>query len=178
MNIPIEILNDAKSWVYVEAKKVIKRIGGKTPEKGYVLFETGYGPSGLPHIGTFGEVCRTTMVMKAFEQLTEGKIPTKLICFSDDMDGFRKVPENVPNRDDLAKYLNKPLTKVIDPFGCCEGFGQHNNKLLRKFLDDFNFEYEFASSTEYYTSGKFDEALIKLLNNYEKSAKYYVANTW
>ena len=168
MNIPIEILNDAKSWVYVEAKKVIKRIGGKTPEKGYVLFETGYGPSGLPHIGTFGEVCRTTMVMKAFEQLTEGKIPTKLICFSDDMDGFRKVPENVPNRDELEKYLNKPLTKVTDPFGCCESFGQHNNKLLCKFLDDFNFEYEFASSTEYYTSGKFDEALIKLLNNYEK----------
>ncbi|MGB1361360.1 MAG: lysine--tRNA ligase [Alphaproteobacteria bacterium] len=168
MTISADILNDAKSWCYEEAKKVVKRIGGKTPEKGYVLFQTGYGPSGLPHIGTFGEVCRTTMVMNAFKQLTNNEIPTKIICFSDDMDGFRKVPENVPNGEELAKYLNKPLTKVMDPFGCCEGFAQHNNKLLCEFLDSFEFEYEFASSTEYYTSGKFDEALIKLLENYDK----------
>ena len=161
-------MEQTKSWPFEEARKVLKRINGKTPKKGFVLFETGYGPSGLPHIGTFGEVARTTMVMKAFQQLTDNKIPTKLLCFSDDMDGFRKVPTNVPNQQALAGDLNKALTKVTDPFGVCDSFGQYNNLQLQKFLDTFGFEYEFASSTAYYTSGKFDHALLKLLQNYDK----------
>ena len=166
-----ELGDSAKAWPFEEARKVLKRIGGKIPAKGYVLFETGYGPSGLPHIGTFGEVARTTMVMQAFQQLTKGEIPVKIIAFSDDLDGFRKVPTNVPNGDELAKDLHLPLTRVRDPFECCDSFGAHNNKELCKFLDRFNFDYELASSTEYYTSGKFDEALLKLLKEYEKVQK-------
>ncbi len=158
----------AKAWPFEEARKVLKRIQGKTPKKGFVLFETGYGPSGLPHIGTFGEIARTTMVIQAFRQLTENKIPTKLLCFSDDMDGFRKVPTNVPNQHMLIQDLHKSLTKVRDPFGVCGSFGEYNNQQLQKFLDAFGFEYEFASSTEYYTSGRFDTALLKLLQYYEK----------
>lgn len=156
----------SKAWPFEEARRVLKRYGKAEPEKGYVLFQTGYGPSGLPHIGTFGEVARTTMVRRAFEILSD--IPTKLICFSDDMDGFRKVPTNVPMQDELAQDLHLPLTKVRDPFGTHDGFAQHNNAKLCEFLDSFGFEYEFASSTEYYTSGRFDEMLIKACWEYQK----------
>ncbi|MGH1465987.1 MAG: lysine--tRNA ligase [Cognatishimia sp.] len=156
----------SKAWPFEEARRVLKRYQKQPPEKGYVLFQTGYGPSGLPHIGTFGEVARTTMVRRAFESMSD--IPTKLICFSDDMDGFRKVPTNVPMQEELAQDLNLPLTKVRDPFGTHEGFAQHNNARLCDFLDSFGFEYEFASSTEYYTSGKFDEMLVKACWEYQK----------
>ncbi|MFS4438631.1 lysine--tRNA ligase [Paracoccaceae bacterium GXU_MW_L88] len=156
----------AKAWPFEEARKLVKRLNGKTPEKGYVLFETGYGPSGLPHIGTFGEVARTTMVRRAFEMLSD--IPTKLICFSDDMDGLRKVPGNVPNQEEMAQDLNLPLTVVRDPFGTHDSFGAHNNARLRAFLDQYGFDYEFASATEYYKSGRFDETLLKALAGYEK----------
>lgn len=157
---------DAKSWPFEEAKRVLARLQGKTPEKGYVLFETGYGPSGLPHIGTFAEVLRTTMVRKAFETLSD--IPTRLFCFSDDMDGFRKVPDNVPNKDMLAKYLNMPLTKVPDPYEKFESFGHHNNAMLQRFLDSYGFEYEFQSSTDWYTSGRFDPSLKLVLQHYDE----------
>ncbi|NNK78592.1 MAG: lysine--tRNA ligase, partial [Litoreibacter sp.] len=139
---------NSKAWPFEEARRVLKRYQNGAPEKGYVLFQTGYGPSGLPHIGTFGEVARTTMVRRAFEILSD--IPTKLICFSDDMDGFRKVPGNVPMQDELQEYLNLPLTKVRDPFGTHDSFGRHNNARLQTFLDQLGFEYEFASSTDYY----------------------------
>src|SRR4029450_6015412 len=147
----------ARAWPFEEARKLVARTGGKVPPKGYVLFETGYGPSGLPHIGTFGEVVRTTMVRQAFQRLSD--IPTKLFAFSDDMDGLRKVPTNVPNQEMLAKYIGMPLTKVPDPFGTHESFGHHNNAMLRNFLDDFGFDYEFVSSTECYHAGRFDEGL-------------------
>ena len=158
-----------KAWPFIEAFKIINSFGGvkdfNTPEKGYVLFETGYGPSGLPHIGTFGEVVRTTMVKNALESLVNCK--TKLITFSDDMDGLRKVPDNVPNRDMLSKYIGTPLTSIPDPFEKFESFGHHNNAKLKSFLDKFNFDYEFISSTEMYKSGKFDKTLISILENYE-----------
>ncbi len=160
------LAENAKAWPFEEARKLLKRFGGKTPAKGYVLFETGYGPSGLPHIGTFGEVARTTMVRHAFEMLSD--IPTKLVAFSDDMDGLRKVPDNVPNQDLLAANLNKPLTEVPDPFGTHESFGAHNNARLRAFLDEYGFDYEFKSSTECYRTGAFDEALLTVLRNYDK----------
>ena len=165
-----EAAETSKAWPFEEARKLVKRYAKKAPEKGYVLFETGYGPSGLPHIGTFGEVARTTMVRRAFETLSD--IPTRLLCFSDDMDGLRKVPGNVPNQDELAKDLNLPLTKVRDPFGTHPSFGEHNNARLCAFLDSFGFEYEFASSTEYYRSGRFDEALLKALAEYDKIMGY------
>jgi lysyl-tRNA synthetase class 1 len=130
-----------------------------------MLFETGYGPSGLPHIGTFGEVLRTSMVRRAFATLSD--IPTRLFAFSDDMDGLRKVPENVPNKDMLTTHLGKPLTRIPDPFGKFESFGHHNNAMLRDFLDRFGFEYEFQSSTDWYMSGRFDPALLRLLEVYE-----------
>ena len=156
----------AKAWPFEEARRLLKRFQKGAPEKGYVLFETGYGPSGLPHIGTFGEVARTTMVRRAFEVISD--IPTRLICFSDDMDGLRKVPGNVPNQDMVAEDLNLPLTKVRDPFGTHDSFGAHNNARLQAFLDGFGFEYEFASSTEYYRSGRFDEMLLIALAQYDK----------
>ncbi|MEM1362039.1 MAG: lysine--tRNA ligase [Pseudomonadota bacterium] len=156
----------SKAWPFEEARRLLKRYAAKPPEKGYVLFQTGYGPSGLPHIGTFGEVARTTMVRRAFEMLSD--IPTKLICFSDDMDGFRKVPGNVPMQEELKDDLNLPLTKVRDPFGTHEGFAQHNNAKLCEFLDSFGFEYEFASATDYYRSGRFDEMLLKALERFDK----------
>jgi lysyl-tRNA synthetase, class I len=154
------------AWPFEEARKLVARL--KKKPKDEVIFETGYGPSGLPHIGTFGEVARTTMVRHAFRVLTDDKIKTRLIAFSDDMDGLRKVPDNVPQKDMLAKYLNKPLTKVPDPFGTHPSFGEHNNARLRAFLDQFGFEYEFMSSTECYKAGRFDEALLKVLAHYEK----------
>ncbi len=161
-----ETAMSSKAWPFEEARRVLKRYQKGAPEKGYVLFQTGYGPSGLPHIGTFGEVARTSMVRHAFEQISD--IPTKLICFSDDMDGFRKVPTNVPMQDALKEDLHLPLTKVRDPFGTYEGFAQHNNAMLCDFLDSFGFQYEFASATDYYTSGKFDEMLLTALDRFEK----------
>lgn len=155
----------AKAWPFEEARKLIARFGSKPPAKGYALFETGYGPSGLPHIGTFGEVARTSMVRRAFAEMSG--LPTKLICFSDDMDGMRKVPDNVPNTDLLRQHLGQPLTRVPDPFGTHESFGHHNNARLRAFLDAFGFEYEFMSATECYLSGKFDAVLQKVLENYD-----------
>ena len=161
-----EIAETSNAWPFEEAKKIVARL--KRKPKDEVIFETGYGPSGLPHIGTFGEVARTTMVRHAFRVLTDDKIKTRLIAFSDDMDGLRKVPDNVPNKDLLAEHLGKPLTKVPDPFGTHPSFGQHNNARLRAFLDTFGFEYEFMSSTDCYTSGKFDQALLGLLANFDK----------
>jgi len=155
----------SKAWPFEEARKLVARIKGKTPEKGYVLFETGYGPSGLPHIGTFGEVARTTMIRRAFELICD--TPTRLICFSDDVDGMRKVPDNVPDPVALREHLQRPLTSVPDPFGKYESFGHHNNAMLRRFLDTFGFEYEFISATEYYKSGKFDEVLLRAAERYD-----------
>ena len=160
---------NSRAWPFEEARRLIKRLerlpGGADKT---VIFETGYGPSGLPHIGTFGEVARTTMVRHAFELLTEGKRKTRLICFSDDMDGLRKVPTNVPNQAMLQQHLDKPLTRVPDPFGTFESFAHHNNAMLREFLDRFGFEYEFYSATECYTAGMFDATLLKMLAAYDK----------
>ncbi|MSO90145.1 MAG: lysine--tRNA ligase [Acetobacteraceae bacterium] len=153
-----------KAWPLEEAAKVMESM--RKSGKGHALFETGYGPSGLPHIGTFGEVARTSWVCKAFSKFTG--LPSRLLAFSDDMDGLRKVPDNVPNRDLLTPHLGKPLTRIPDPFGTHESFGAHNNARLCAFLDKFGFEYEFASSTEYYASGKFDAALIRVLEEYDR----------
>ena len=158
-----DLLANAKAWPFEEARKILARVE-RTGQRA-VLFETGYGPSGLPHIGTFGEVARTAMVRHAFRVLTDDAIPTRLLAFSDDMDGLRKVPDNVPNREMLAAHLNKPLTRVPDPFDTHPSFGAHNNARLRAFLDRFGFDYAFASATDYYTSGRFDEALLHLLRN-------------
>ncbi|MEP0233969.1 lysine--tRNA ligase [Roseibium sp.] len=158
----------SKAWPFEEARKLVKRIEKRDPSRP-VLFETGYGPSGLPHIGTFGEVARTTMVRTAFRLLTEDKIPTRLLCFSDDMDGMRKVPDNVPDKSALEPYLQKPLSVVPNPFGGeHKSFGDHNNAMLRRFLDTFGFDYEFASAAEYYKSGKFDEILLTAAARYRK----------
>ncbi|MGB0683506.1 MAG: lysine--tRNA ligase [Magnetovibrionaceae bacterium] len=155
----------SNAWPFAEAREVLKRLGGKDPAKGYVLFETGYGPSGLPHIGTFGEVARTTMVRHAFSLLSD--IPTRLFAFSDDMDGLRKVPDNIPNKELIEPHLGKPLTQVPDPFGTHPSFGEHNNDRLKAFLDGFGFEYEFKSATASYTAGDFDETLLKILERYD-----------
>ncbi|MGJ8602902.1 MAG: lysine--tRNA ligase [Marivita sp.] len=155
----------SKAWPFEEARRLLKRYEKAPPEKGYVLFETGYGPSGLPHIGTFGEVARTTMIQRAFEVISD--IPTKLICFSDDLDGMRKVPGNVPNPEMLREHLQRPLTDVPDPFGTHDSFGAHNNAMLNRFLDTFGFEYEFISSTEFYRAGKFDEVLLRAAERYD-----------
>src|SRR6187399_3171833 len=145
------LAEQSNAWPFEQAKAIDARL--KKSPKDEVLFETGYGPSGLPHIGTFGEVARTSMVRHAFHVLTEDKIKTRLLAFSDDMDGFRKVPENVPNKEMLTKHLGKPLTAVPDPIEEGISFGAANNARLRAFLDHFGFDYEFASSTEYYASG-------------------------
>jgi lysyl-tRNA synthetase class 1 len=171
-SVPAELLEAARvspAWPFEEARKLVARVAetGQTS----VLFETGYGPSGLPHIGTFGEVARTSMVRHAFEVLTEGRIATRLLAFSDDMDGLRKVPDNIPNKELVAAHLGKPLTKVPDPFGTHDSFGAHNNARLRAFLDAFGFRYEFASSTDYYTSGRFDAALLHMLARYDEVMK-------
>ncbi|RLP28350.1 lysine--tRNA ligase [Mesorhizobium sp. YM1C-6-2] len=162
---------ESRAWPFEEAKKIIARYKGRDyPET--VLFETGYGPSGLPHIGTFGEVARTTMVRHAFRVLTEDKVKTKLLCFSDDMDGMRKIPDNVPDPEALKPYLHMPLTVVPNPFGGdYESFGHHNNAMLRRFLDTFGFDYEFASATEYYKSGRFDAMLLKTAEKYDAIMK-------
>lgn len=155
------LAEQSNAWPFEQARQIVARL--KKKPKDEVLFETGYGPSGLPHIGTFGEVARTTMVRHAFRVLTDDKIKTRLIAFSDDMDGLRKVPDNVPNKELLAANLGKPLTKVPDPFGTHASFGAHNNARLCAFLDQFGFEYEFVSATDYYTSGKFDPTLLRVL---------------
>ncbi len=155
----------SNAWPFQEAEKLVARLAGRAPAKGHVLFETGYGPSGLPHLGTFGEVARTSMVRHAFTILSD--VPTRLFAFSDDMDGLRKVPENVPQQDMLRRHLGKPLTQVPDPFGRFESFGQHNNAMLRDFLDRFGFEYEFQSSTDWYRSGRFDATLLAVLRRYD-----------
>src|SRR5947207_2471644 len=160
------LAEQSNAWPFEQAKAIVARL--KKKPKDEVLFETGYGPSGLPHIGTFGEVARTTMVRHAFRVLTDDKIKTRLLAFSDDMDGLRKVPDNVPKKEMLEANLGKPLTKVPDPFGTHESFGAHNNARLRAFLDHFGFDYEFASSTDYYTSGKFDAALLRMLERLEQ----------
>jgi lysyl-tRNA synthetase class 1 len=152
------------SWPFREAERVVERLqqNGKT----HALFETGYGPSGLPHIGTFGEVARTTWVRRAFTERTG--LPSRLLAFSDDMDGLRKVPDNVPNKEMLQQFIGKPLTQVPDPFGTHASFGAHNNARLRSFLDSFGFDYEFASSSDYYRSGRFDDALLHVLANHDQ----------
>jgi lysyl-tRNA synthetase class 1 len=189
------LARDARAWPFEQARNLLQHllktrldsdaerdlasslIGRGKPDEAVatfpalgraVILETGYGPSGLPHMGTFGEVARTSMVRAAFRALTEDKLPTRLICFSDDMDGLRKVPENVPNKEVLAEDLGKPLTVVRDPFGEHPSFGQHNNARLKAFLDGFGFQYEFLSSTDCYRSGRFDEALLKALARFDE----------
>ncbi len=164
----------SKAWPFEEAKKLVKRFAKKPPASGYVLFETGYGPSGLPHIGTFGEVARTTMIRRAFEAISE--IPTKLICFSDDLDGMRKVPGNVPNPAALEEHLQRPLSDVPDPFGEYDSFAGHNNAMLRRFLDTFGFQYDFISSAEFYRSGQFDEILLRCVEKYDEIMEVMLAS--
>ncbi len=161
-----EFARQSTAWPFEEARKLVARIERSGQKQ--VLFETGYGPSGLPHIGTFGEVARTTMVRHAFNTLTGGAIATRLLAFSDDLDGLRKVPDNIPNKELVAAHLGKPLTQGPDPFGEYPSFGAHNNARLRAFLDAFGFDYEFASATEYYQSGRFDATLLKMLARYER----------
>jgi lysyl-tRNA synthetase class 1 len=161
-----ELFRNAKSWPFEEAKKILKRAGKVSLQKGYILLETGYGPSGLPHIGTFGEVLRTTFVMNAFMKLSD--IPCRLFAFSDDMDGLRKVPANIPNQEMMQNYIDFPLSSIPDPFEKYESFSHHNNAMLRRFLDSFGFTYEFKSSTEVYKSGAFNPALSKVLAHFEE----------
>ena len=162
----LEAAQVTKAWPFEEARKLLVRLEKSGDDTKEVLFETGYGPSGLPHIGTFGEVARTAMVRQAFSVLSDR--PSRIICFSDDMDGLRKIPDNIPNAEMLAPHLGKALTEVPDPFGCHESFGQHNNARLQEFLDSFGFEYDFVSSTDCYKSGRFDDALLNLLRHYDK----------
>ena len=166
--------NNTKAWPFIEAQKVLKRLKGKDPEKGYILFETGYGPSGLPHIGTFCENVRTVMVKQAFEKLCD--IPTKLIMFSDDMDGMRKVAPNLPNQEMLKENLHRSLTSIPDPFGVDESFAHHNNRRLREFLDSFGVDYEFMSSTEKYKAGDMNKGLLAVLENYDAVMDIMTAN--
>ncbi|EQB13890.1 lysine--tRNA ligase [Novosphingobium lindaniclasticum] len=158
----IEAARVSKAWPFQEAQKLLKRYPQGKPNGAPVLFETGYGPSGLPHIGTFQEVLRTTLVRRAYEALTGGA-PTRLVAFSDDMDGLRKVPDNIPNSEVLAANLGKPLSRIPDPFGTHESFAHHNNAMLRDFLDRFGFDYEFVSASDRYNSGEFDAALTRVL---------------
>jgi lysyl-tRNA synthetase, class I len=171
LEVPSQVLEAAqvsRAWPFEEARKLLQRAEARGFD-GEVLFETGYGPSGLPHIGTFGEVARTSMVRHAFRVLTQDRVKTRLICFSDDMDGLRKIPDNVPNPDRLRPYLGKPLTEVPDPFtDQYPSFGAGNNARLRAFLDKFGFDYEFMSATETYRSGRFDATLLTMLANYER----------
>ena len=156
----------SKAWPYEEARKLLKRWPDGKPNGEPMIFETGYGPSGLPHIGTFNEVLRTTFVRQAYEELTGGA-PTRLIAFSDDMDGLRKVPDNVPEQEMLSAHIGKPLTRIPDPFGSHESFAHHNNAMLRHFLDRFGFDYEFLSATDCYSSGRFDEVIRQVLRNWD-----------
>lgn len=166
MSVDIDLMLQSKAWPFQEAQRIYEYIGRKTPDKGYVLFETGYGPSGLPHIGTFAEVTRTTMVRRAFEHICD--IPTKLICFSDDLDGLRKVPSNLPNPELIQANIGKPLTDIPDPFGEAKSYGHYMNNKLRSFLDKFGFEYHFYSATDCYNSGMFDKMMLKVIEKYDE----------
>ena len=172
-NDTVVLAENAKSWAFDLARKLRDRLEnqvrhGKRSVDAPVIFETGYGPSGLPHLGTFGEVARTTMVRHAFEVLTDGRFSTRLICISDDMDGMRKVPDTVPEPEKLQAHLQKPLTAVPDPFGTHESYGAHMNARLRAFLDHFGFGYEFLSATDLYKAGEYDEMLVRTLERYQK----------
>ncbi len=160
-----ENLEKTSAWPFVEAKKLLRERKSFIEKKGKIILQTGYGPSGLPHIGTFGEVARTSMIVNALKHLTD--LPSEIITFSDDMDGLRKIPENVPNKELLEKNLHKPLTEVPDPFEKYNSFGEHNNEMLKKFLDNFNFSYKFKSATELYKSGFFNSSLQIILENYD-----------
>ena len=157
-------IDKTNAWPFVEAKRILRERKKNIENKGKIILQTGYGPSGLPHIGTFGEVARTSMVVNALSQLTD--IPKDIITFSDDMDGLRKVPENIPNQEKLENYLHKPLTQVPDPFEKYNSFGEHNNEMLKNFLNNFGFKYSFKSSTELYKSGIFNSTLKLILKNY------------
>jgi|TARA_Y100000296_G_C5174710_1_gene259414 lysyl-tRNA synthetase class 1 len=159
------IIQATSSWPFVEARKLVKERQKIYEKKGKITLQTGYGPSGLPHIGTFAEVARTTMMVNAIKQLID--VPTEIITFSDDMDGLRKIPDNIPNKEILEKNLHKPLTSVPDPFNKYKSFGEHNNEMLKKFLDKFKFNYTFKSSTETYKKGLFNTALLLVLEKYE-----------
>ena len=159
-------IEKTNAWPFVEAKKILRERKKNIDKKGKIILQTGYGPSGLPHIGTFGEVARTSMIVNALNHLTD--LPKEIITFSDDMDGLRKIPDNVPQKEKLKKYLHKPLTIVPDPFEKYSSFGEHNNEMLKKFLNQFNFKYNFKSSTELYKSGYFNDALKLVLNNYKE----------
>jgi lysyl-tRNA synthetase, class I len=167
MNISHKSYLESKAWPFEEARRIYEKIGGKIPAKGYVLFETGYGPSGLPHIGTFGEVVRTAFVRHAFS-LIAPEIPTKMFCVSDDIDGLRKVPDNVPEQEMVRANLGRPLTSVPDPFGTHQSYGHNMNSRLRTFLDSFGFEYEFISATDKYKSGAFDSTMLRVLEKYDE----------
>jgi lysyl-tRNA synthetase class 1 len=160
-----KLLRASKAWPVLEAVKVLERVEQASPAKGFVLFETGYGPSGLPHIGTFAEVLRTSLVRKAFARLSD--LPTRLFAFSDDMDGLRAIPDNIPNAAMVAQHLQKPLTSIPDPFGTAESYGHNMNERLRSFLDGFGFEYEFVSATDCYRTGRFNEVLRRVLERHE-----------
>ena len=160
------IIQATSSWPFVEARKLVKERQKIYEKKGKITLQTGYGPSGLPHIGTFAEVARTTMMVNAINQIID--IPTEIITFSDDMDGLRKIPDNVPNKEILEKNLHKPLTSVPDPFKKYQSFGEHNNEMLKKFLNQFKFNYTFKSSTETYKKGLFNDALLLVLEKYEQ----------
>lgn len=170
-----KIYLESKSWPFEEARRIYEKIGGKAPAKGYVLFETGYGPSGLPHIGTFGEVVRTSFVRYAFSCLAP-EIPTKMFCVSDDIDGLRKVPENLPNQEIIRANLGRPLSAVPDPFETHESYGHNMNSRLRAFLDHFGFEYDFVSATDKYKSGAFDKTMLRVLEKYEEIMELMLAN--
>jgi lysyl-tRNA synthetase, class I len=161
-----ELLRASKAWPVVEAVRLLERVEKAPPKKGFVLFETGYGPSGLPHIGTFAEVFRTSLVRQAFARLSD--LPTRLYAFSDDMDGLRAIPDNIPNAATIAEHLHKPLTAIPDPFGTAESYGHNMNRRLRSFLDGFGFEYEFVSATERYRSGRFNATLRRVLERHDE----------
>ena len=160
------IIQTTSSWPFVEARKLIKERKKIYEKKGKITLQTGYGPSGLPHIGTFAEVARTTMMVNAIKQIID--IPTEIITFSDDMDGLRKVPENIPNKKILEENLHKPLTSIPDPFKKFKSFGEHNNEMLKKFLDEFKFDYTFKSSSDTYKKGFFNDSLLLVLEKYEE----------
>ena len=169
-------IEKTNAWPFVEAKKILKERKKYIESKGKITLQTGYGPSGLPHIGTFGEVARTSMIVNALNQLTD--LPKEIITFSDDMDGLRKVPGNVPNQEKLEKNLHKPLDQGPDPFEKYNSFGEHNNEMLKKFLNKFNFKYIFKSSTDLYSSGYFNSTLKLILKNYQRYNGYNSPNTW
>ena len=159
-------IENTNSWPFVEAKRILNDRKENIDKKNKIVLQTGYGPSGLPHIGTFGEVARTSMVVNALNHITD--IPKEIITFSDDMDGLRKIPDNVPNQEILLKNLNKPLTQVPDPFRKFNSFGEHNNEMLKKFLDNFKFKYSFKSSTDLYKKGFFNDALTLILGKFDE----------